>query len=122
MLVVYVNITGTIKLACDLCLNEFDQNTDITEQLVVKFQDADLDDITDEIIVLGKNDHEFSIADFLYEHITLSVPLYIRCEAQEGQRCDEEMVRVLRDLSPKPTEEKLDDPRWAALKNITRNN
>lgn len=127
MLLAHIHIHGTVRLTCDVCLREFDRPTDIHTRLVIKFTDEDLDESSDEIMVLGRNDYEFSLADVFYEHINLSVPPYVRCEelAADGG-CDEEMMEKLRALSVWETEATTDeeesvDPRWEKLKNLKKN-
>ncbi|HZH55136.1 MAG TPA: DUF177 domain-containing protein [Sphingobacteriaceae bacterium] len=122
MLLLDVGIKGTVKLACDVCLNAIDIPTDIQEHLIIKFTDEELDETSEEIIVLDKNDYEFSVADLLYEYITVSVPLFVRCEmAEEGAGCDQEMIKVLQDLEPKTDEGKAHDPRWEMLEKLKKN-
>ncbi len=121
MLVAEVKISGFVELTCDVCLQNFKKDTLIEEQLVVKFQDADIEELTDDIMILGKNDHELPLGEFLYEHIVLSIPPYLRCSIQEGLECDEDMIKVLQKLAPQEEKDQV-DPRWAALKNITKNN
>lgn len=126
MMLADIRITGTIRLTCDVCLREFDRETEIRTQLVIKFSDEDLTEITDEILVLTKNEYEFSIADVLYEHINVSVPLYVRCDEQsDGGGCDQQMIAILNGLAPKQQEDSMDqpvDPRWEMLERLKKNN
>ena len=119
-------ISGKLRLSCDTCLREFDRNVSIEAQLLVKFVGDDVSEITDDIIVLNRNDFEFSIADFLYEHINLAVPHYVRCDEElDGRGCDEAMLAVLNELEPKVEEDSADDtidPRWEMLEKLKNNN
>lgn len=116
-------IEGKIKLACDVCLREIDRQTYIETGLIVKFDSEDLSETTDEILILDKNDYEFSIADFIYEYINLSVPHYVKCDEKlDGAGCDQEMISVLKELAaPEGSAEDV-DPRWAMLEKLKRNN
>ena len=121
MMLVDFHIKGTVQLTCDVCLKEFDGDVDIDANLIVKFTDQDLEEITDDIIVLSRNEHEFSVADLLYEHINLSIPHYVRCDEQGGdQTCDEEMIAMLQNLEPKIESEEPSDPRWEMLKKLKK--
>lgn len=127
MMIADFHIMGDLSLNCDVCLENFDMPIEIEEQLIVKFQSQEEEDLeVDEILVLSRQEYEFSIADFLYEQITLAVPHYIKCEElNENRSCNSEMKAVLEKLSPQVPEENEEqqlDPRWEALKNINRNN
>lgn len=118
-------ISGTLELKCDVCLREFDRPVQIEAQLLIKFMEEDVSEITDDILVLNKNDFEFSIADFLYEHINLAVPYYVKCDEElDGRGCDEEMLAVLNKLEPKEQEDtaETNDPRWQMLEKLKKNN
>lgn len=115
-------IEGTIRLACDVCLQESDRPTKIEATLLLKFMEDDVSEITDDILMLQKQDFEFSIADFLYEHINLSVPHYVRCDQQgDGKTCDQEMIEVLHKLEPKVDSAGPRDPRWEMLEKLKKN-
>lgn len=123
MMLADFSIDGIIKLTCDICLRAVDRKTQIEAGLIVKFDDEDLSEITDDILVLSKNDYEFSIADFIYEHINLSVPHYIKCDEQlDGEGCDQDMINVLKGLAAPDGSTEEVDPRWAMLEKLKRNN
>ena len=84
----------------------------------------DLEDDTEEIIVLKRSETEINVATLIYEFITLAVPYISRC-ADEGNTewCDSEMIAKLQQLAPGPKEveeEEIADPRWEALKKIKK--
>ncbi|HEY1024194.1 MAG TPA: DUF177 domain-containing protein, partial [Sphingobacteriaceae bacterium] len=114
--------TGDIFLNCDVCLSDFPSAIDIEERQIAKFShDEHLEDDTDEIIVLNKNDHEIDVSGLIYEYINLAVPYINRC-GDEGntQWCDKEMIGKLKDMSGDKDETNSADPRWEALKNIKK--
>jgi uncharacterized metal-binding protein YceD (DUF177 family) len=98
---------------------------ELTEHEIVKFRNDDLlEDNTEEIILLNRNEHELDVSGLIYEYIMLAVPLFKRCE-EEGntQWCDQEMIEKLKSLSvPEPENEDTADPRWEALRNIKNKN
>ncbi len=122
MLVLQFFIKGQIFLNCDVCLSDFPASVEIKERQIVKFtDDENLEDDTDEIIVLGKNEHEVDVAPLIYEYINVAVPYFNRCEKPgETEWCDKEMLEKLDKLSGDQTEEEINeaDPRWEALKKI----
>lgn len=124
MLILQIVIKGHIFLNCDICLSDFPSVVDAKERVIVKFgEDDSLEDETDEIIVLSRNEHELNASTLIYEYINLAVPYFHRCDkAGSTEWCDQDMVEKLEKLSgPDQAEEKEQnaaDPRWEALKNI----
>ncbi|MBC7913210.1 MAG: DUF177 domain-containing protein [Pyrinomonadaceae bacterium] len=123
MLILQFAIKGEIFSNCDFCLSDFPTQVNVKERQIVKFSDdANLEDNTDEIIVLSKNAHEIDVSQLIYEYINLAVPLFNRCpEVGNTNWCDKVVIEKLNSLSAtaKQEEENTDaDPRWEALKNI----
>jgi uncharacterized protein len=124
MLILNFHITGNISRTCDLCLAAFPLTIEINERQLVKFSnDSNLEDNTEEIIVLNKNEHEIDVSTLIYEYINLAVPYINRCEDEGNTEwCDKEMIEKLKSLSVvKEEENDLADPRWEALKKIKKN-
>ena len=118
MLILDFAIKGAIKMNCDKCLSEYPQIVDIREQQIAKFSDEVISG-DDEIITLGKNDHEINIAGLLYEYINVAVPFIASC-GDEGNTpyCDTEMLDSLNKLAANDEKTETTDPRWDALKKI----
>lgn len=119
MIVLQFTITGNIFLNCDICLSDFPVPVEIHEREIVTFKDEGVEENTDEIIVLGKNDHEIDVSPLIYEYVNLAVPYFHRCKNPgDTEWCDQEMIRKLKELSLNSAEEEQQnaDPRWEALK------
>ena len=118
MMILDFHITGTIDANCDKCLSQYPQQLDVHEQEIAKFSDEAIDE-DDEIIALGKNEHEIVLAGLIYEYINVAVPLIASC-GDEGNTpyCDKEMLDKLNDLSANNEQDENPDPRWDALKKI----
>jgi len=116
MLILNFHITGNLELNCDRCLAQFPEPVDIREQQIAKFSEEEIDE-DDEIITLGKNDHEINVAGLLYEYINVAVPFVSVC-SNEGKTpyCDKEMLDSLNKLSVNNEQDEKADPRWDALK------
>ena len=122
MLILLFHITGEIFHTCDVCLSEFPSKVDINERQIVKFGGEDVEDDTEEILILNKNEHEIDVSTLIYEYVNLAVPYISRCEdAGNTQWCDKEMIEKLNKLSTKEEEQDSADPRWDALKKIKNN-
>ena len=125
MMVLDFQVNGFVYLDCDRCLSEYPQNISATDRLIVRFsEDKELEEGTDEVVVLTKNDTEIDVAVFIYEMITLALPYINLCDAPGNNSvCDEEMIAKLKELSldEDGEEDSNADPRWEALKNIKNN-
>ncbi|RYY34928.1 MAG: DUF177 domain-containing protein [Sphingobacteriaceae bacterium] len=119
MLILNFHISGSVQLNCDRCLREYPETLDIREQQIAKFSEEEMGE-DDEIITLGKNDHEIDISGLIYEYITVAVPFVASCGTEgDTSKCDKEMLDKLNSLSGSDEEKnEAPDPRWDALKNI----
>ncbi len=118
MLILDFNIIGTINANCDKCLSPYPQTLDIQEQQIAKFSDEAVAE-DDEIITLGKSEHEVMLAGLIYEYITVAVPFILVCN-DEGNTpyCDKDMLADLSKLTENNEQNESTDPRWDALKKL----
>ena len=110
---------GTVNVACDISNEPYDQPVEGSLKLVIKFGDAYSDE-DDEILVLPHGEHQFNIAQYVYEMIVLSVPSKRVHPGVLDGSLQSEMLRKLQELQPKETGNKTEktDPRWDALRNL----
>jgi DUF177 domain-containing protein len=123
MMILHFRISGQMMLGCDVCLGDYPYQVEVDERQIAKFTaNTDLEEDTEEIIVLTKNENEINVATLIYEYINLAVPYINRCNDEGNTEwCDQEMIEKLRQLSGGSAEEsENDDPRWEALKNIKK--
>ena len=124
LLILLFTISGDIHLSCDVCLADYPSAINIEERQIVKFTgDENLEDDTEEIVMLSRNEFEVDVSGLIYEYINLAVPYISRCDDEGNTEwCDKEMIRKLNELSGENKEENnsTDDPRWEALKNIKK--
>jgi len=118
LIILNFHITGHLDLTCDRCLSPYPQPVDIREQQVAKFSEEEIDE-DEEIITLGKSDHEINIAGLIYEYINVAAPFISVC-SDEGNTpyCDKEMLDSLNKLTVNNEPIEKSDPRWDALKKI----
>jgi len=118
LLILNFHITGQLNLNCDKCLAPYPQPLDIREQQVAKFSDEPIDE-DEEIIALGKSDHEINVAGLIYEYINVAVPFITVCSSEGNTPyCDKEMLDSLNKLTVNNEQDEKTDPRWDALKKI----
>ena len=110
---------GTVNVACDISNEPYDQPVEGSLKLVIKFGEAYSDE-DDEILVLPHGEYQFSIAQYVYEMIVLSVPSKRVHPGVLDGSLHSELLRKLQELQPKETGNKTEqtDPRWDALRNL----
>ena len=108
---------GTVKVACDRCLDMMDQPIEADLRLVVKLGPEDHEE--DDIIIVDENKSVLQTAWFIYESIALAVP--IQHVHQPGD-CNDAMMRVLEEHSAARSSDAdandSIDPRWEALRSL----
>ena len=122
-------ITGVLALVCDRSLEVFDFPFETEEKLILKFGDR-WEEITEEIMMIPRDTSIINIAQYLYEFITLTVPmkkLHPRFQqAIDENEDDFEEGILIYSTAPEKEEESEDDepnianidPRWAALQQL----
>lgn len=110
---------GTVNVACDITNEPYDQPVEGSLELVIKFGE-EFSDEDDEILVLPHGEHQFNIAQYIYEMLVLAVPSKRVHPGVLDGSLDSEMLRKLQELQPKEKGNKTEntDPRWDALRNL----
>ena len=106
-------------MACDLTNEPFNQDIESDLKLVIKFGEA-FNDEDDEILVLPFGEHQFNIAQYIYEMLVLAVPSKRVHPGVSDGTLDSQALRKLEELHPKEVKDqhKETDPRWDALKSL----
>ncbi len=120
-----LDISGTVRIPCDRCLDDMDQPIETQMRLVAKLVSSDLvgegcgNTDEDEIVMIDENDGILDLAWPIYETIALAVP--IQHVHQPGD-CNDAMMRVLTEHSAARSSDadatKEIDPRWEKLKGL----
>lgn len=111
------SLTGTIKLVCDRSLDEFDYPIAIDRKVIFKFG-HEPGEVSDEIIVIDFNTVSLELGQFMYEFISLAVPMKkLHPRFEQDDEAEEGIIYS------SGTEDKKDeiDPRWEKLKNLNKN-
>ena len=119
MMELELQASGTVNLACDSSGEPFDQPISGRLELVIKFGD-DYSDEDDEILVLPHGEHQFNIAQYIYEMIVLAVPSKRIHPGVLDGTLKSEALDKLKELEPRQDKQSPDetDPRWDALRNL----
>lgn len=114
-----INVHGTVELLCDLTNEAFDHPIQNDIKVLVKFGE-EYDDSDVDVITIPKQDHEFNIAQLVYEAIVLAIPM-----KKLSPNITEEDLSLLNTYSAElpvesNEEEPETDPRWDALKKLKK--
>ena len=103
-----LNFSGSIQAPCDVTNEPFEQPLDNAFDVQVKFGDA-YNDENEELLVLPYGEHQFNIAQVIYELVVLSIPAKLYGpNAGNG----------IEDYLENEDEEMDTDPRWDQLKDL----
>ncbi|WP_345070783.1 DUF177 domain-containing protein [Hymenobacter fastidiosus] len=115
-------ITGTVRLICDRSLDEFDQPLDITEQLLVRYGDREVE-LDDNVLQITPDTQTLPIAQHLFDYIGLALPMKklhprFQNEPDENPGADSKLIFTTRQSGDNDEDEDSGDPRWDALRNL----
>jgi len=108
---IQLSVKGAFETLCDHCGDLMQLPIETQAKLVVKFGSATSTD-NDEVWVLGPQEHELHLAHFVYESVTLAIPL--RHVHVTESDCNAE---ALSKINRYRVEEE-SSATWAALKNL----
>ena len=119
MMELEMKATGTINVDCDLTGESYDQPIDSDLKLVVKFGE-EYNDEDDEILIIPHGEHQFNIAQYIYEMLVLAVPQKRVHPGVEDGTLQSDILDKLEELQPKEQKEPSEktDPRWDDLKKL----
>ncbi|HPD54055.1 MAG TPA: DUF177 domain-containing protein, partial [Bacteroidia bacterium] len=113
LLLLDFTIEGTVTVTCDRCLDDLDLDIVSYNELVVKLGEQ-AEEQSDDVIVIPSGEHNIDIAQFIYEYVTLAIPMRnVHEEDESGNSgCNPELLKRLGDLQGQHDEEPGTDPRW----------
>jgi uncharacterized metal-binding protein YceD (DUF177 family) len=120
----HFTLSGKVEVVCDRCLEEFMMDVASTQTIFVKVGDNP-GEIEDDVLIIGRDDHEVEVGQFLYEFVVLALPYQkVHPENMQGNSsCNQEMLKRLNaHQTVEADKEEKTDPRWDALKGIIEKN
>jgi uncharacterized protein len=117
-----INITGTVRISCDRCLDMFSQPVESANRVIIKYSSSIPDDSDPDMITIAPNEPELDIKQYLYEFICLALPIQrIHPDDQNGRStCNPEMLKKINEHVVHNEQES--DSRWDELKKLMNNN
>ena len=120
ILALHFSLTGEIEVICDRCLEAFKTGISSRQTIYVKWG-GEVGEIEDDVLIVGRDEHEIEVGQYLYEFIILALP-YQRIhpeDADGNSTCNPEMLNKLKAHQAQITDQsELTDPRWDVLKGI----
>ena len=116
---------GTVTTGCDRCLDDLDLPVDVSYCLNVEQMGTEMDDTSDELLIVPSEWRELDIAPIVRDTVLLALSM-TRCHDSE-EDCNANMLNVLDshrveavpDDDEQPQSETTGtDPRWEALKKL----
>lgn len=129
MLIFDFQISGEVESVCDNCLEPINVPVNCNGKLYVKFGE-EYDEPAEDVIVLPHEEHEFNVAQIIYDLIVTSLPIrHLHPANKNGKTaCNPDMLQKLKQYlveeAPVHTseEEETTDPRWSELKKLIDKN
>lgn len=124
VLALHFSLEGEVEVMCDRCLENFMTGVSSTQSIFVKVGEIH-GEVDEDVLIIGKDEHEIDVGQYLYEFIVLALP-YQRIhpdDANGNSLCNPEMLKKLdaHRVKEQKRNEKT-DPRWDALKGIIEKN
>jgi uncharacterized protein len=119
MLMLDFTMQGDVIVTCDRCLEDLELEIEGYNELIIKIGEAN-EELSETVVVVSSKEHEIDVSQYIYEFITLLIPMR-NVHEEYGQKCDPEILKeidkhLIQDNPVTPS-----DPRWDALKNINLN-
>ncbi len=92
---VEADVTGTVTVECDRCLDDVILPMDFYCTMTVKFA-KDISEDDDEFIIMDPSESELDLTQFLYDYVCLNLPLQ---KVHPEGKCNELMMQKLGSLS-----------------------
>ena len=112
------HIEGTAQLTCDRSLEVFDHPMTIDKKILFKYGQEEKE-LSDEIVVITREQPTLDIGQFLYELIAINVPMKrLHPKFRQDEQEESEIRLVYTTTSDESEEEAPTDPRWEKLKKL----
>ena len=112
-------LKGVVNVNCDLTNEPFDLEIKHEASVVVKFG-QEYNDEDDEILIIPHGEHQFNIAQYIYEMLVLAVPQKRVHPGVLDGTLKSDILDKLEELQPKENKgaSEKTDPRWDDLKKL----
>ncbi|MBX2916128.1 MAG: DUF177 domain-containing protein [Cyclobacteriaceae bacterium] len=111
-------ISGQAALVCDRTLEPFDFPVNETHKMVFKFGD-EAQELTDEIVIITRDQDSIDLGQFFYEFIALAIPMK-KLHPRFANEVEDDQLMVYSTTQNETEQDENDsiDPRWEKLKKL----
>jgi uncharacterized protein len=111
------SIAGTAKLVCDRCLEPFERPVKIHRRVMFKYGEEPAE-ISDEIVIITREQAQLELGQFIYEFISLDIPMKkLHPKFKDEEEDDRAEGKIVYQSEPESKDEEI-DPRWEKLKKL----
>ena len=116
-----IDLSGSVKICCDRCLDLFSLSIGSTNRLLVEYGE-NIENTDPEILIIPIDEHKLDLKQHIFEFIYLALPIKkVHPNGKNGKStCNQFMLEKLREYIVEEEEET--DPRWDELKKLINNN
>ena len=110
-----IHVQGSVKIPCDICLDDMDQKVEASNRLTVKFGEAYSED--DDTVTVDEREGIIDTSWLIYEMIVLAIPIK---HVHTPGKCNPAMMKALEEHSAARSSsgEAEVDPRWSELEKL----
>ena len=114
MLLLDFTMEGELILSCDRCLEDLELELESFNELIIKFGDVkEAEEVSEDVIIFPEKENEIDISRFIYEYISVLIPMRNVHEDENGNpNCDPEVLKELGRHGLNSDGEHPTDPRW----------
>lgn len=122
LITVDFDLQGTVRQICDRSLDDYDQEIDAQEQLLVRFGEQ-AQELDDNVLQITPDTQTLPLAQHLFDYIGLALPMKklhprFQNEPDENPDADATLIFTTRKEGEDDADDDDTDPRWNALKNL----
>ena len=122
LITVDFDLHGTVRQVCDRSLDDYDQEINAQEQLLIRFGDENLE-LDDNVLQITPDTQTLPLTQHLFDYIGLALPmkkLHPRFQNEPDDEPDAKtkLIFTTRGENPGDDDEDDTDPRWNALRNL----
>ena len=119
MITLNFHLVGEVELVCDRSLDNFMFKFDENQEVRLKYGDHQ-EELSEDLFLISTNTQKIDVGQFVYEFISLAMPMKKLHPRYENDVDTDEMVFFSADNAEESSDEGI-DPRWNELKKIKKN-
>ena len=110
-----IRVSGKVLIACDRCLEMFEQSIDSDNRILFKSGKV-WDEDDPDMVTIPTDEYELDLKQYIYEFIHLALPMQrVHPDDENGKStCNPDMLKRIRRHSAERDDSS--DPRWEELK------